>query len=185
MHVLMFGSLIAAFILAIGFNLQTRRVVHRYPSQVVDASLAPGEKWRVNLLLQVRLAKFSSQVYRQNRNFGFWMFAFCGTTFASLALLSGTAQATIIAPLWPLLMGISAIGLGATRIKLYGAQLVGWQHLLQDAPEQAQQWQLDQVELAQVQARVQALTRLQYLVIAAFLLLAVSFESAILTLLTW
>ncbi|WP_125570563.1 hypothetical protein [Lacticaseibacillus songhuajiangensis] len=185
MHILMYGCLIAALILVIGFNLQTRRVVRRYPSQVVDANLAPSEKWRVNLLLQTRLAKFSPQVYLQNRNLGFWMFAFCGTTFASLALLAGTVQATVIAPVWPLLMGISAIGFGVTRIKLYGAQLVGWQQLLQNAPEQAQQWQLDQVELTQVQARVQALTRLQYLLIAVLLLLAVSFELAILTLLTW
>jgi hypothetical protein len=178
----MYGCLAAAVILALAFNMQMHRVVQRYPSQVVGKQLSPSDKWRANLLLQTRLAKFSPQIYIQNRSFGVWVFATCGTSVASLALLSGTLEATIIAPLWPILMVISVLGFTYTRRKLFAAQLVGWKHLLQDEPEQARQWQLDHVDLAQVQARMRALMYGQYLLMAVLILLAASFEFAILTL---
>ncbi|MCI2033077.1 MAG: hypothetical protein LKJ69_06695 [Lactobacillus sp.] len=185
MQVLIYSCAIMGLILAISFNLWMRRVARQYPSQLDPQQLSPSAKWRHNLQLQARLSTFSPQLYRQNRHLGFWTVALFGTFTAVLALLMGALEMSRLALAWPALFGISTVGYGVTRIKLNAAQLIGWQHLLQDAPQQAQQWQLAQVDLAKVQTRARALARGQYLLMAALLLIASAFELAVLTLLAW
>lgn len=185
MQSVIFGLLAVGIILAVMFNYRSRQIAQRYPAQLTAPNLTPSAKWRVNLRQLYVLSEFVPQLYRVSRAVSWWMTGFLAAVVATLAVLTGAVQVTTIALIWPVLTGLTAVGFGMARIKLFNTQLIAWQRLRQAAPAQAAALKLDQVALDKLQLRVRALVQAQYLMVTALVLLAIDLELALVTLLAW
>lgn len=185
MQVLLFGILAVGIILALWFNVRSRQIAQLYPAQLAEPHATPSAKWRANLKQLYGLSALTPQLYQANRAVLRWQTGFLVTVVAALAILVVATQLTTVALIWPVLTGVSAVGFGWSRIHLFATQLTAWQQLFQQAPEKIQEFTHAQIDMDQLQQRAHALMQVQYVMIAAFLLLAIDLEIAFVTLLPW